>query len=57
MASLSSYGCCQVHYFTRICAGLFGILIIGSGVPVFCVLIRMALERNRICSPGRALFV
>ena len=47
----------QVHYLTRISAGLFGIMTIGSGVPVFSVIIRMALVRNRICSPERALFV
>jgi hypothetical protein len=35
----------QVHILTRIAAALFGVTIIGAGVPVFCVMIKSALYR------------
>lgn len=41
----------KVHAFTRFSAALFGVIIIGCGVPVFCVIIKNALEFNHICSP------
>lgn len=44
----------KVHSFTRFSAALFGLIIIGCGVPVFCVIIRNALEFNHICSPAWA---
>lgn len=40
----------QVHLVTRICAAVFGISIIGSGVPVFCVIIKSALYSGGVCS-------
>jgi hypothetical protein len=47
----------QVHFVTRLCAALFGVMIIGCGVPVFCVIIKNALYNNEICSRGWALFL
>eukprot|EP01042_Synura_sphagnicola_P009524 gene9524-12215_t len=41
----------KVHAFTRFSAALFGVIIIGCGVPVFCVIIKNALEFNHVCSP------
>lgn len=46
----------KVHYVTRICAALFGITIIGSGVPVFCVIIKNTLINSNVCSPNWAFF-
>jgi hypothetical protein len=46
----------KVHLLTRVCAALFGVTIIGCGVPVFCVIIKNALDFNGICSPTWALF-
>lgn len=31
----------KVHTVTRIAAALFGVLIIGCGVPVFCVMMKV----------------
>lgn len=47
----------QVHLLTRLCAALFGVTIIGCGVPVFCVIIKTALQHNQVCSPSWALFM
>jgi hypothetical protein len=46
----------KVHAFTRFSAALFGVIIIGCGVPVFCVIIKNALEFNHVCSPTWASF-
>jgi hypothetical protein len=46
-----------VHLFTRICAALFGVTIIGSGVPVFCVMIRTAIYHSGACSYDFSLFL
>jgi hypothetical protein len=46
-----------VALFTRFCAALFGVMIIGCGVPVFCVIIKTALENNKVCSPSSAKFL
>uniref|UniRef100_A0A7S2D668 Uncharacterized protein n=1 Tax=Octactis speculum TaxID=3111310 RepID=A0A7S2D668_9STRA len=36
---------------TQVCAGLFGIMIIGLGIPIFCVLMRYNLVVGGLCSP------
>jgi len=46
----------QSHELTRICAALFGMLIMGLGVPVFCVIIKKALISNNTCSDDWALW-
>lgn len=46
-----------MHLFTRICAALFGVTIIGSGVPVFCVMIRTAIYHSEACSYDVSLFL
>lgn len=47
----------KVHHLTRFCAALFGVIIIGCGVPVFAVVIRTGLVASELCSPGWALFL
>jgi len=47
----------QVHHLTRFCAALFGVTIIGCGVPVFAVIIRTGLVASGLCSPSWALFL
>lgn len=47
----------KVHPFTRICAAFFGISIIGSGVPVLCVIIRTAIHHTKLCSYSTSLFL
>eukprot|EP00981_Chlorochromonas_danica_P011368 scaffold3979_cov158-Ochromonas_danica.AAC.1 len=47
----------KVHHLTRFCAALFGVIIIGCGVPVFAVIIRTGLVASELCTPGWALFV
>lgn len=47
----------QVQLFTRICAALFGVTIIGSGVPVFCVMIRTAIFHTGAVSYDVSLFL
>ena len=42
---------------TRLCAALFGVMIIGCGVPVFCVIIKNALHNNEVCSAPWAMFL
>jgi len=46
----------KVHHITRVCAALFGVVIIGCGVPVFCVIIKNVLNHTNFCSPSGALF-
>jgi hypothetical protein len=41
---------------TRLGAALFGVMIIGCGVPVFCVIIKNALHNNEVCNHHWALF-
>ena len=45
----------QVHILTRICSAVFGVAIIGCGVPIFCVIIKTSLYSNRTCN-GRWSF-
>lgn len=47
----------KVHHLTRFCAALFGVTIIGCGVPVFAVIIRTGLIASGLCSPRWALFL
>ena len=47
----------EVHSITRIAAAVFGGLIIGCGVPVFCVMMKDVLHSGSILSPGNSLFV
>ena len=47
----------KVHFMTRICAAIFGTSIIGSGVPVFCVIIKNALHTGGVCNEQWSLFV
>ena len=47
----------QVQLFTRICAALFGVTIIGSGVPVFCVMIRTAIYHTNAVPYSWSLFL
>jgi amino acid permease len=47
----------KVHHLTRVCAALFGVTIIGCGVPVFCVIIKTGLLASGLCSPRWALFL
>lgn len=46
----------KVHMMTRICAAVFGTSIIGSGVPVFCVIIKNALHSGGVCNEQWSLF-
>ncbi|KAJ1401498.1 hypothetical protein B484DRAFT_424555 [Ochromonadaceae sp. CCMP2298] len=47
----------KVHLVTRICGALFGVTTIGSGVPVFCVMIRTALFHTGSMSYDTSLFL
>jgi hypothetical protein len=47
----------EVHSVTRVAAAIFGGLIIGCGVPVFCVMMKDVLYSGSILSPSNALFV
>jgi hypothetical protein len=47
----------KVQLFTRVCAALFGVTIIGSGVPVFCVMIRTAIYHTGAVSYDASLFL
>ena len=40
----------QVGLTTRLCGILFGVLIIGFGVPIFCVIMRYNLVNGGLCS-------
>lgn len=46
----------QSSELTRFCAALFGMLIMGLGVPVFCVIIKKSLISNKTCSDDWALW-
>ena len=41
---------------TRVCSAMFGIVIIGCGTPVFCVIIKNVLEHTTFCTPRWAFF-
>ena len=46
----------QVSYLTRISAAFFGVLIIGAGVPIFCVIVKNSLATAKICNHDWSLF-
>lgn len=46
----------QSHFITQVSAAIFGVTIIGLGVPVFCVIIKNSLIAGRLCSHEWALF-
>jgi amino acid permease len=46
----------QTHLLTRVAAALFGVSIIGCGVPVFCVMIKGALYSSRIADASWSFF-
>ena len=46
----------QVHIITRICSAVFGVAIIGCGVPIFCVIIKTSLYSNRTCNGKWSFF-
>ena len=41
---------------TRVCATLFGIVTIGCGVPIYCVLIKNTLYAGRTCTACMSFF-
>jgi hypothetical protein len=47
----------QVHLFTRICAAVFGVAIIASGVPIFSIMMHDSLYYSGICAANMALFM
>lgn len=46
----------RVDAATHVCALLFGVFIIGCGIPVFCVLLRYNLVVSGVCREGWGLF-
>ncbi len=46
----------QVAPLTRICSALFSVLIIGCGVPIFCVIVKNSLATAKLCDHGWSLF-
>jgi hypothetical protein len=47
----------QVSVLTRMAAALFSLLIIGSGAPIFCVIIHKSLYDDDVLSEKASLFV
>jgi hypothetical protein len=47
----------KVHFLTRICAALFGVSIIGCGVPVFCVIVKDTLAGSGRFDSREAFFI
>lgn len=54
---LSMLGSKQSSPVTRVCAALFGVIIIGCGVPIYCVLIKNTLYAGRSCDVHTSYFV
>ena len=46
----------KVHFFTRFCAALFGILIIGCGIPIYCIIMKNTLYASKAASKSTAFF-
>jgi len=44
------------HPLTRLSAFLFGVIIIGLGIPVSCVVVRYNLQVGRVLPPSLAMF-
>jgi hypothetical protein len=40
----------KVHYLTRFCAALFGVLIIGCGIPIYCIIMKNTLFASKAAS-------
>ena len=47
----------EVSFLTRICAAIFGLTIIGAGVPVFCVIIKNTLYWTGTCNAYWSFFI
>ena len=47
----------EVSLITRISAALFGLTIIGAGMPVFCVIIKNTLYTTKTCSAHWSYFI
>jgi hypothetical protein len=47
----------KVHLATRVAAALFGVAIIGAGVPVFCIIVKSTLYNSGTCSAKMAVFI
>ena len=54
---LSVLGSKKSNILTRICTALFGIITIGSGVPVYCVLIKNTLYVRGTCDRFWSFFI
>ena len=46
----------RARHLTKVSAALFGFVIIGCGVPVFCVIVKNTLYKGRVCSAYWSLF-
>lgn len=47
----------EVSLPTRFCAAVFGLTIIGAGVPVFCVIIKNTLYTTKTCNAYWSFFI
>lgn len=47
----------KVSLFTRLCSALFGVLIIGCGIPIFCIMIRNSLYHAGVLSYKPSFFI
>jgi amino acid permease len=47
----------RVGRLTQLSAAVFGVIIMGAGVPVFCVMIKSSLYAGRFCGPDWAFFL
>lgn len=47
----------EVALPTRICAALFGLTIVGAGVPVFCVIVKNTLYSTKTCNAHWSFFI
>jgi hypothetical protein len=55
MLVLLSSGKC--HLLTRIAAAVFGVTIIGCGVPIFCIIIKTSLYDSGTCNARGSYFI
>ena len=47
----------KVSIVTRLCSVLFGVIIIGSGIPTYLIMIRNSLYHGGVCSSEMSLFI
>ena len=47
----------KVNLVARVAAALFGVAIIGAGVPVFCIIVKSTLYTSGTCSAKMAVFI